>query len=484
MLDLVGHGGLYCASCRRMRASGVLHVGDEREDVAAELLRVRRTRVRRRWKRARAGPAARARPRQASRPRPRGAGPRRPMRARSTRPGGGARRGAACSASSTRPRPPARRALRGPARLERAPGPPRQRAPPLRRGALRGHPPALRPAPGRRRASASTRSTSGTSLLERELVAHVQDLARRIDLVLAEADRGRPAPGARRSRTCARGSRGSRRRCGGGHEDRPRVRRPGALRHRGRRDPRPRAGLSPRRGAASGRTWWRCPSTPTRPPRWCARRSPGGSSSCGRRTGESVDLVIPTKFPSYLVPAPRKVAWLFHQHREAYDLLRHAARLLRRRPRGPARARGRSTRWTPRRLGECQRVFTISRNVADRLARYNGLAGTPLHPPPQHLGRYRTDGYGDYLFYAGRLEPHQAGGPRAARARREHERGAAEDRRAGLAARATCARLAATLGVGDARGLPRLRLRRGAASPSTPAAARRLRARRTRTTAT
>ena len=29
---------------------------------------------------------------------------------------------------------------------------------------------------------------------------------------------------------------------------------------------------------------------------------------------------------------------------------------------------------------------------------------TPLYPPPHHLGRYRTDGYGDYLFYAGRLD--------------------------------------------------------------------------------
>ena len=36
--------------------------------------------------------------------------------------------------------------------------------------------------------------------------------------------------------------------------------------------------------------------------------------------GTPVDLVIPTKFPSYLVRHPRKVTWLFHQHREAYDL--------------------------------------------------------------------------------------------------------------------------------------------------------------------
>jgi len=55
-------------------------------------------------------------------------------------------------------------------------------------------------------------------------------------------------------------------------------------------------------------------------------------------------------------------------------------------------------------LSECRRIFTISRNVAERLARFNGLAGEALYPPPQHLGRYRTDEYGDYLFYAGRLD--------------------------------------------------------------------------------
>src|SRR5262249_24097984 len=41
----------------------------------------------------------------------------------------------------------------------------------------------------------------------------------------------------------------------------------------------------------------------------------------GEADGQGVDLVIATKFPSYLVRHPRKVTWLFHQHREAYDLL-------------------------------------------------------------------------------------------------------------------------------------------------------------------
>jgi glycosyltransferase involved in cell wall biosynthesis len=42
--------------------------------------------------------------------------------------------------------------------------------------------------------------------------------------------------------------------------------------------------------------------------------------------------------------------------------------------------------------------------VAARLERYNGLPAEPLYPPPHHLGRYRNDGFGGYLFYAGRLD--------------------------------------------------------------------------------
>jgi glycosyltransferase involved in cell wall biosynthesis len=119
--------------------------------------------------------------------------------------------------------------------------------------------------------------------------------------------------------------------------------------------------------------------------------------------GTKVDLVIPTKFPSYLVRHPRKVCWLFHQHREAYDLYgteycsitesaedQQVLEAIRAMDRGG--------------LSECQSIFTISRNVAGRLSRYNGLPGEPLYPPPHHLGRYRDDGPGDYLFYAGRLD--------------------------------------------------------------------------------
>lgn len=120
-------------------------------------------------------------------------------------------------------------------------------------------------------------------------------------------------------------------------------------------------------------------------------------------TGESVDLVIPTKFPSYLVRHHRKVAWVVHQYREAYDLLgtEHS-------PLGST-PEDREVVETIRTmdgtaLGECRRLFTISQGVADRLARFNGLHATPLYPPPPQLGRYRCDEYGGFLLLAGRLD--------------------------------------------------------------------------------
>jgi glycosyltransferase involved in cell wall biosynthesis len=116
-----------------------------------------------------------------------------------------------------------------------------------------------------------------------------------------------------------------------------------------------------------------------------------------------VDLVIPTKFPSYLVRHPRKVAWLFHQHREAYDLFGTTLGSFTDSP-GDREARESIRAMDGVALGECRAIYTISANVADRLARFNQLSGTPLHPPPRDAGRFRTDGYEDYLLYAGRLE--------------------------------------------------------------------------------
>ncbi len=120
-------------------------------------------------------------------------------------------------------------------------------------------------------------------------------------------------------------------------------------------------------------------------------------------TGDSVDLVISTKFPSYLVRHHRKVAWVFHQYREAYELIGTELSPL------TESSEDRGTVETIRAmdksaLGECRALFAISKNVASRLARFSGLAATPLYPPPQLVGRYRCDSYSDFLLCPGRLD--------------------------------------------------------------------------------
>ena len=114
------------------------------------------------------------------------------------------------------------------------------------------------------------------------------------------------------------------------------------------------------------------------------------------------DLVIATNFPSYYARHPRKVVWLFHQHRAAYDAIDaawsdfgtddvslEALRLL--------------AEWDTRALAEAERLFTLSAVVARRLAVFNGLVGTPLyHPPPLH-DRLHAGPQGDYVFCPTRL---------------------------------------------------------------------------------
>jgi glycosyltransferase involved in cell wall biosynthesis len=119
--------------------------------------------------------------------------------------------------------------------------------------------------------------------------------------------------------------------------------------------------------------------------------------------GVKVDLVIPTKFPSYLVRHPRKVAWLFHQHREAYDLYGTEFSSFTESPEDQ-QVLAAIKALDGAALGECRTIHTISRTVADRLWRSNRLEGHALYPPPRQLGRYRSEGHEGFLLFAGRLD--------------------------------------------------------------------------------
>ena len=96
--------------------------------------------------------------------------------------------------------------------------------------------------------------------------------------------------------------------------------------------------------------------------------------------GVPIDLVICTKFPTWAVRHPRKVAWIIHQHRQAYDWYGTALSDFANTP-DDREARRRIMGLDAAGLGECTKLFGISRNVTERLKRFNALKATPLYPP-------------------------------------------------------------------------------------------------------
>lgn len=119
--------------------------------------------------------------------------------------------------------------------------------------------------------------------------------------------------------------------------------------------------------------------------------------------GVPVDIVIASKFPTYFVRHPRKVAWLIHQYRAAYELcgteysdFSHTE--------GDVGLRDRLIQLDTEMLGECRAIFANARNTAARLAKYNGLAAEALYHPPRLADRLRPGPYGDYVLSVGRIE--------------------------------------------------------------------------------
>jgi glycosyltransferase involved in cell wall biosynthesis len=115
------------------------------------------------------------------------------------------------------------------------------------------------------------------------------------------------------------------------------------------------------------------------------------------------DLVIATKFPSYLVRHSNKAIWLVHQFRQVYDLLGTSWSDF---------GRGQRDRrlielvrtMDDRAFSEARALFAISANVAERARRHNGVEATVLHPPPRLFDRLEAGPPGDYVLTVGRLE--------------------------------------------------------------------------------
>jgi len=120
--------------------------------------------------------------------------------------------------------------------------------------------------------------------------------------------------------------------------------------------------------------------------------------------GQPVDLVIGMKFPAYLVAHERKVLWILHQYRSAYNLWGTPFDDLSTYPEG-VRVREWIKHCDERFIPEARKVFANSKTVAERLKRYNNIESEPLYHPPPFAGKLKAGDQGDYFFYPSRLEP-------------------------------------------------------------------------------
>ena len=118
--------------------------------------------------------------------------------------------------------------------------------------------------------------------------------------------------------------------------------------------------------------------------------------------GTRVDLLIGLRFPAYLIPHPRKVLWILHQFRTAYDLWNHQLGDLNYQPDG-MKVRDAIREADRRLIPEARLVFANSANVSARLHNYCGISATPLYHPPPGSEKFYTASPADYLFFPSRL---------------------------------------------------------------------------------
>ncbi len=131
------------------------------------------------------------------------------------------------------------------------------------------------------------------------------------------------------------------------------------------------------------------------------------SFDIGESNGMKIDAVVALKFPAYLAPHERKIVWLIHQHRAAYELYDHPRYGdLKLQEEGSA---VRDLIWQSDRvaLGEAKRIFTNSRNVKERLWNSLRISSEVLYhrsPLTEALLASAPGKPGDYVLYPSRLE--------------------------------------------------------------------------------
>lgn len=118
--------------------------------------------------------------------------------------------------------------------------------------------------------------------------------------------------------------------------------------------------------------------------------------------GEPIDLMIGLRFPAYLMQHPRKVMWVLHQYREAYDLWDADRSGLRHDARGNL-ARQIIHDMDVEAFRQCKKLYANSANVAERMKKHNAIEAEALYHPPPLASEIRGGDFGDYIYFPSRI---------------------------------------------------------------------------------
>ncbi len=117
---------------------------------------------------------------------------------------------------------------------------------------------------------------------------------------------------------------------------------------------------------------------------------------------EKIDLVIATRFPSYMVRQHNKVTWLVHQYRQIYDLYDTPYTSFQ-----PTSKDNEIRKYMidldNESLRESRKIFSISRTVSERLQKWNGLASEILFPPVSDSAAFSFESLDDFVLSVARL---------------------------------------------------------------------------------
>lgn len=119
--------------------------------------------------------------------------------------------------------------------------------------------------------------------------------------------------------------------------------------------------------------------------------------------GEKIDRVIAMKFPAFYLKHDHKVIWLMHQHRQAYDLWETPYGDLHNFDNGE-KLRKLIHECDKKYLEESDHIYTIAQNTSNRLLKYCGIQSDVLYHPPLNYEKLHCEEYGDYIFYASRID--------------------------------------------------------------------------------